>query len=144
MLKECCIATGHAEYPQRLVASAVRALLKGEDANCGNADLVRDYLHTADIAGAFVALLESDIEGAINVGSGQGVRLGDIILKIGERLGAKERVKLSTRPSATAGQPDVLIANTARLAATGWKPSFDLDDGLADTIAWWRPQKNIL
>jgi nucleoside-diphosphate-sugar epimerase len=133
---------GPAEYPQRLVASAVRALLSGEDAKCGNANLVRDYSHAADIAGAFVALLESSIDGAVNIGSGHGIRLGDLMLRIGDLLDAKDRVKLSIRPPDTAGEPEVLIANTARLAAAGWKPQFDLDSGLADTIAWWRRQLN--
>jgi nucleoside-diphosphate-sugar epimerase len=133
---------GPAEYPQRLVASAVRALLSGEDAKCGNANLVRDYSHAADIAGAFVALLESNVAGAVNIGSGHGIHLGDIMLKIGELLDAKDRVKLSIRPPDASGEPEVLIANTARLAAIGWKPQFDLDSGLADTIAWWRRQLN--
>jgi nucleoside-diphosphate-sugar epimerase len=62
------------------------------------------------------------------------------MLKIGDLLGAKERVKLSTRPPDAAAEPEVLVADTARLAATGWKPQFDLDDGLSDTIAWWRQQ----
>jgi nucleoside-diphosphate-sugar epimerase len=133
---------GPAEYPQRLVASAVRALLSGEDAKCGNANLVRDYSHATDIAGAFVALLESNFEGAVNIGSGHGIRLGDIVLKIGELLNAKDRVRLSIRPPDASEEPEVLIANTARLAAIGWKPQFDLDSGLADTIAWWRRQLN--
>ena len=129
---------GPGEYPQRLVAYAVRSLLAGGEMKCGNANLIRDYSHSADIAGAFVALLESDLEGAVNVGSGRGVRLGDILLKIGDLLGADKRLNLSTRPPDAAGEPETLIANTERLASIGWKHRFDLDGGLADTIAWWR------
>ncbi len=129
---------GPGEYPQRLVAYAVRSLLAGGEMKCGNANLIRDYSHSADIAGAFVALLESDLAGAVNIGSGHGVRLGDILLKIGDLLDADKHINLNARPPDAAGEPETLIANTERLASTGWKPKFDLDSGLADTIAWWR------
>jgi len=131
---------GPGEYPQRLIASAVRAVMEGREARCDNANLVRDYSHSADIAEALVALLESKLEGAVNIGSGQGVPLGELMQKIGSLLGSPELIKLNARLLAPGGEPEVLIADTARLNATGWKPHFDLDAGLANTIAWWRQQ----
>lgn len=130
---------GPHEHPARLVASVIAALLRGEEVSCENGSLIRDYLHVADVASAFVALLDSDLEGPVNIGSGTGVALKDIVEKIGVKIGRPELIRLGARPSPV-GAPPLLIADTARLSRTGWSPSFDLDAGLDDTIAWW--QKN--
>ncbi len=130
---------GPHEYPQRLMASTITSLLDGNMASCGNPGLVRDYLHAEDVASAFVALLESELTGPVNIGSGHGVALGDIVTTIGKKLGAADRVRLPSVP-AQSMEPTFLVAETSKLALTGWTPKFDLDSGLDDTIAWWRAQ----
>lgn len=130
---------GPHEYPQRLMASTITSLLDGNTASCGNPGLVRDYLHAEDVASAFVALLESELAGPVNIGSGSGVALGDIVAAIGQKLGAADRVRLPPI-SALSTEPALLVADTNKLALTGWTPKFDLDRGLDDTIAWWLAQ----
>jgi nucleoside-diphosphate-sugar epimerase len=133
---------GPRENPERLVASAIRALLRGEPATCGNASLVRDYLHAEDVASAFVALLESTLEGPVNIGSGEAAALGEIVERIAEKLDGRRLVQL--RVPLSSSEPDLLLADVTRLASTGWKKKFDLDSGLADTIDWWRSQPPAL
>lgn len=130
---------GPHEYPQRLMASTITSLLGGNTASCGNPGLVRDYLHAEDVASAFVALLECELAGPVNIGSGHGVALGDLVTTIGKKLGAADRVRLPSAP-AQGTEPALLVAETSKLALTGWTPRFDLDSGLDDTIAWWRAQ----
>ncbi len=132
---------GPHEHQARLVASTISALLRGEEASCSNGNLIRDYLHVADIASAFVALLDSDLEGAVNIGSGNGVALKDVVEMIGEKIGQSKLIRCAPR-SSQANAPSFLIADTARLSGIDWKPNFDLDRGLDDTIDWWR--KNYL
>ena len=128
---------GPHERPSRLVASVAAALLRGEETPYVNGSLIRDYLHVTDVASAFVALLDSDLEGPVNIGSGTGVALKDMVKKIGAKIGQSGLIRFSTRPS-PAGEPPFLIADVARLSQTGWRPRFDLDSGLDDTIDWWR------
>ncbi len=54
---------GPGEAPGRLVASVARALLAGERAATGDGTQIRDFLHVDDVAGAFAALLDSDVTG---------------------------------------------------------------------------------
>lgn len=129
---------GPRENPERLVAAVIRALLRGELATCGNASLVRDYLHAEDVASAFVALLESRLEGPVNIGSGEAVTLGEIVERIAEQLDGRRLVQLRVPLPST--EPDLLLADVTRLTSTGWRRKFDLDSGLADTIEWWRSQ----
>jgi nucleoside-diphosphate-sugar epimerase len=73
---------GPYEHPARLVSSVIRSILQGEPARCSHGNQIRDYLYVQDVADAFVALLESDIMGPVNVASGCPVALKDIIHKI--------------------------------------------------------------
>ena len=56
------------------MASVIRSLLAGEPARCSHGNQVRDYLFAEDVADAFVALLESDVTGPINIALGSAGR----------------------------------------------------------------------
>ena len=127
---------GPRENPERLVASVIKALLQGKPAICGNARLIRDYLHAEDVASAFVAILSSTLEGSVNIGSGEAVALGEIVERVAGKLDSNELIQL--RVPSTCNEPLLLKADVSRLASTGWRKAFDLDSGLADTIAWWQ------
>lgn len=125
---------GPGEHPERLVASVMHALKRGEPARCTSGEQLRDFLHAADVAGAFVALLDSGIEGAVNVASGQPVRLKDLVTQIGQLAGRPDLIRLGALPSRP-GDPPRLTADVRRLRdEVGWRPRFDLPAGLAD--AW--------
>jgi nucleoside-diphosphate-sugar epimerase len=140
---------GPHEHPDRLVASVIGALLRGEEARCSHGRQVRDILHVADVAEAFVALLDGEAAGAFNVGSGRPVALRDVITEVGEKVGRPELVRLGAI-EAKAGEPPVIAADTARLnEEVGWRPRYVLSAGLDHTVAWWRehlrqPRRKIL
>ncbi len=125
---------GPSEHPSRLVSSAILSLLNNQPAICKTGSAVRDYLHVADVASAFVSLLDSEVEGAVNIASGRDVRLGDLVQLIGDKL---RRADLVTARHADSNQPQRLSADITRLTELGWTPRFNLDSGLSDTIAWW-------
>lgn len=120
----------------------ITRLLAGQIAGCAHPALVRDYLHAADVASAFVAVLHSDLQGPLNIGSGRGVALGEIVTEIAQRLGAADRMSLPIGPTESS-EPPTLIADVQRLHSIGWTPRFDLGAGLDDTIAWWRTQPPV-
>lgn len=134
---------GPAEYPDRLVASVIRGLLRGEVATCGNGSLVRDYSHAEDVAAAFVAVLESSIEGPVNIGSGEAVSLHDLVEKIAVKLDGGSLIKYRPPSMLPSTEPALLTPDITRLLSTGWQKKFDLDGGLNDTIAWWRQQPGM-
>jgi nucleoside-diphosphate-sugar epimerase len=122
----------------RLVSSVAGALVRGEPARCSHGRQVRDLLHVADVAAAFVALLDSDVRGAVNIASGEGVALADVVTRLGEKAGRADLIQLGAL-EAPANDPPALVADARRLAEeVGWRPRRDLDAGLDDTLAWWR------
>jgi nucleoside-diphosphate-sugar epimerase len=131
---------GPGEHPNRLVASVIRALLAGEPARCSHGNQIRDYLFAADVADAFVALLESDVTGPVNIASGQPIALKEIVNRIAQLIGRSDLVRLGAIPAAPTDTP-LVVADTTRLASIlRWQPRCDLDGGLTRTIDWWRAQ----
>jgi len=128
---------GPAENPGRLVAAAANAMLSGERFVCVHPDHVRDYLHVDDVASAFVALLAADVEGDVNIASGEPVTLGAIVQEVARASGRPDLAALEPAPD-DAG-PRVLTAGAARLRnGTGWEPRFNLAVGVDQTVDWWR------
>ena len=128
---------GPHEHPDRLCSSVIQALLLSQKIKCSNGALIRDYLHVSDVASAFAALLVSDIQGPINIGSGFGTKLRDIVGKIDGKIGNDGLLDIATKPSSLNEAP-IIIADTTRLDNIGWKPTYDIESGLDHTIDWFR------
>jgi len=128
---------GGPENPRRLVPSVITNLLQGQEAPTSNGTQIRDFLYVEDIASAYVALLGSDMTGAVNVASGDGVTLRSIIETIGELTGATDLLRIGAIDQAPGDTPKV-VADVTRLRSIGWTPAFDLEAGLAATIDYWQ------
>ncbi|MEG3985587.1 NAD(P)-dependent oxidoreductase [Microcoleus sp. S28C3] len=128
---------GDYEYPNRLVSSVILSLLKGEAARCSHGNQIRDFLYVQDVADAFVALLESEVTGAVNIGSGQPIAIKDVVYKIADIIGRSDLVQLGAIASAAKEAP-LLVADVTRLSnEVGWLPKFNLEMGLRQAIIWW-------
>ncbi|MFO0902209.1 MAG: NAD(P)-dependent oxidoreductase [Pirellulales bacterium] len=114
------------KFPQSVVASVVRGL----PALCTHGRQVRDFLDVRDAADAFVALLDCQVEGTVNIGSGRGRRLAEIAMRLAERCGRPDLLRLGALPART-NEPAVIIADTMRLRdEVGWRPRIDIEQGL--------------
>jgi nucleoside-diphosphate-sugar epimerase len=134
---------GPYEAPARFVPSLITALLRGERAPITAGTQVRDFLHSADAGAAFAALADSAFVGSVNVASGQPVELREIAERIAAALGRPELLGVGERPTPP-DEPPSLLADVTRLREqVGFRPSLDLDAGLAQTIVWWRERLGI-
>jgi nucleoside-diphosphate-sugar epimerase len=130
---------GPYEYPDRLVASVIRNLLLNQEALCTHGRQIRSFLHVADVGGAFASVLDSPLEGAVNIGSDERIALKDLIERIALEIGRIDLVRLGARV-APPEEPPLLVPDVRRLHALPWRPRFTLPQGITDTIAWWRKQ----
>jgi nucleoside-diphosphate-sugar epimerase len=129
---------GPREHPNRLISSVIRALLLDQPARCTHGNQIRDYLYVEDVGDAFVTLLESGVEGPVNIASGHPIALREIIHKIAKKLDREDLVQLGALTTPPNEVP-LLIANVDRIFnEVGWKPKWDLDHGLDETINWWK------
>jgi nucleoside-diphosphate-sugar epimerase len=132
------------EHPERLVASVARSLATGQPARTSHGRQIRDYLFADDIANALVTLLESDVRGPINIGSGEAVTLRQIVERLGAIAGRADLLEIGAIPPAPTDAP-LVVADVTRLhGELGWRPKTSLDDGLQATLDWWRAQAGVL
>lgn len=129
---------GPHEHPDRIVSYVVRSLLRGEQAHCSHGNQVRDFLYVEDAASAFVALLESEVSGPVNIASGEAVTLKEMIIKIASQLDGHHLIQWGSRPTPV-GDPELLTAEVQRLRnEVEWSPQWGLESGLNETINWWK------
>ena len=129
---------GPREHPNRLVSSIIRALLRGEPAKTSHGRQIRDYLHVQDVADGLVALLDSDVVGPVNIGSGIPVALREIIQTIGRMLAREDLVQIGAVP-ARANDAPLVVADVRRLTEElQWRQRMDIVSGLEQTIDWWK------
>jgi nucleoside-diphosphate-sugar epimerase len=129
---------GPFEQPQRLVPLVIRALLKGEPARLTAGTQLRDFLDVRDLGRCLALLLASEVAGAVNVASGEGVSVAHIAGLLGAMLGRPDLIELGAVPPPR-DEPPSIVADVARLTTeVGARPEIALEQGLADAVAWWR------
>lgn len=129
---------GPHEHPDRLVPSVIRALLRDKEAKCTQGRQIRDYLFVRDVADALVTLLDCELEGPVNIGSGQPVSVAQIVQAVGQLLKKEHLLRLGALPVRSGDRP-LVVADVERLTtAVGWRPRYTLNEGLDLTIDWWR------
>ncbi len=129
---------GPYEHPDRLVPSVIRHLLMNREALCTHGRQIRSFLHVADVGAAFAQLLDSDLQGPVNIGSGESIALADLIGRIADEIGRPDLVRLGAR-GAPSDEPLLLVPDVSRLRdELRWRPQLSLTEGIRDAVAWWR------
>ncbi len=127
---------GPAEKSARLMPSVINSCLKGEDVKVSDCLKFQDYLHVKDTAAGIVSVFESEIEGAVNICSGKPVQLRVIVEKIAQLTGFNGNILWGAVPAAFGD--DIVVGNNEKLKSTGWVQKYSLEEGLKETINWWK------
>lgn len=132
---------GPFERSERLTGSALDAIVARRPAQFSEGTQMRDFQHVEDTAAAFVALLASDVAGAVNIASGETVAVRALVERAARIGDALELMQFGARPMQP-GEPPLLAASVARLHdEVRFRPRWNLDTGLRDALAR-RPQPN--
>lgn len=135
----------HRIIPKAIV-SGLRSLkvpLNGGGANR------KSYVHARDLARAIVAAAERGEPGAIyNVGSSEPpISIRDLVARCAEALGI-DSADLGTpvdRPADRPGQDACYWLDARKIAdEMGFEPTVDLDEGIAEVVAWARQHHEAL
>jgi nucleoside-diphosphate-sugar epimerase len=134
---------GPHESPQRLVPSLARALLAGERAPMTAGTQRRDFMHVADAGAAFALLADSEVQGPINLATGQGVELRELARLIAAYAGGEELLELGAL-AMREGDPPSLVADAGRLRdEAGFTERMTLAAGVKDAVAWWARMRDV-
>lgn len=125
---------GPGEAPQRMIPSLIR-VFQGKATPFGvNASASRGMLYVPDAAQAFFSLLQDEVQGSVNVCSGQPVQIEHVVRQLALLCHADPAPVLDLTTSRP-GDPHILVGENVRLLATGWRPAWTLERGLAALVA---------
>ncbi len=126
---------GPGEPKGRLLGDLISGLSQGLRVPCTDGLQERDFLHTADVGAALAAVLASEVQGAVNIGSGVATPVRQLILTVAARMGRPELVELGARPR-PADDPARIVADIARLRGeVGFRPRHDIASGVDAVLA---------
>ncbi|MCW8140968.1 MAG: GDP-L-fucose synthase [Planctomycetota bacterium] len=125
-----------------LIKKVIDAQEAGEDEIVcwGDGTPTREFLHAADAAeGILLAAERYDRSDPVNLGSGEEVTIEHLAETIARLCGFEGRIAWDpTKPN---GQPRRRLDTTKAEALFGFKARRRLEDGLAETIAWYRAER---
>jgi len=125
---------GPGDNPNRLIPYIVRTLKEGKEVKTSHGKQILDYLYIEDIANALVTLIDSDLEGPVNICSGQPIQLKDIIMNIARIMNGEHLIRLGAIDAAPNAAKLIVGNNSRLLTETNWKPKFGLEEGLKKII----------
>jgi dTDP-glucose 4,6-dehydratase len=133
---------GPFQYPEKVVSLFVTNALDGDSLPVyGDGRQTRDWLHVEDHCAAVELVLRAGEAGeAYNVGAGHELENIEVTRRIVELTGADPSVvrHVTDRP----GHDRRYSLDCAKIAALGWRPERTFDDGLAETVAWYRDRRD--
>ena len=127
----------------RIVPGTVRSLLRGERPIIrSNGKFVRDYIYVKDVVRAYLQLAEcledEFVRGeAFNFSNEQPVTVLELVAKI-QRLMDSDHIEPEIRNTAWGEIPDQHLSSAKARGVLGWKPQYDIETGLKETIEWYR------
>jgi UDP-glucose 4-epimerase len=145
-LRACCLRYANVYGPRQdphgeagVVAIFARALLDGKPATIfGDGEQTRDFVFVDDVVRANLLAADRRIEGAFNIGTGQGTSVNSIY---------RTMVRLTRSTAAPVYGPPrpgdvrhITLAASAAARHLGWTPATSLEAGLAATAAWFAEQ----
>lgn len=125
---------GPGEKPGRLVSDATRALTEGMRFETSPGWQRRDFSHVTDVASALAALLDSNVAGPINIGSGKAVPVRAILKSIAAHIDRSHLIDFGAR-KLRSDEPSCIEADVTRLRnLVGFQPRYDLEAGIKHVL----------
>jgi GDP-D-mannose 3',5'-epimerase len=102
----------------------------------GDGSAIRSYTYVDDMVDGIFRLMQSDLEGPVNIGSSEYVSVDELVYTVAEIAGKKIDIRH------VAGPVGVRSRNFSndRIYSTGWQPRHTLRQGIALTYPWIEAQ----
>jgi dTDP-glucose 4,6-dehydratase len=133
---------GPRQSSRAIIPTIISQALTRPVVRLGSLDPRRDLTYVKDTVSGFLAIAACDaaVGRAVNIGRGDDLSIGELVERIGTRLGRPIRVEVDAgriRPSAS--EVGRLLAGTAVARELwDWEPAYSLDRALDETIDWVR------
>jgi len=122
------------EKPQGIVGAALHAVKTGRPMNLLGAGVSKkDFLHVDDLASAIRAVIEKRPTGCFNICSGRSITILEVLAIIEAAIG--RTVPVVPVPAVAWDVQSSMLSRQKFESATGWVPSWSLDEGVASVAS---------
>jgi nucleoside-diphosphate-sugar epimerase len=131
--------------PRRLIPYIIKSLLHLERPKLLTPSSVRDFIFIEDVLDAYIKVLEADKprSGIFNIGSGVQHTVSEVAEAISGIVDNGIEPEWGTR-SEPRSEPESWVADVGKAAfELGWVPSTSLEEGLSETVAWFRQHLDL-
>lgn len=126
-----------------VIPSLIRRALNGENPLTvwGDGSAIRDFIHARDVASGMMLALEHADGRPVNLGSGTGVTIREIVEIIIDNLEPKPDVVWDTsKPSGDRKR----LMDISRARAIGFEPSVSIESGIREVMDWYQLNRDIV
>lgn len=138
-ITRCSNNYGPYQFPEKLIPLMIHNCMQGKPLPVyGDGMQIRDWLHVSDHCSAIYAVLTSGTVGEVyNIGGNNERANIEIVRQIIHTMDASESLitYVKDRPG---HDRRYAIDNTKITARLGWKPAYTFEQGIDETIAWYR------
>ncbi len=124
-----------------VVASLIKRAVDGQNPLVvwGDGSAIRDFIHCRDVAQGMMDAIENEVYTPINLGSGTGTSIKQLVEIIVNNLDTKPEVIFdTTKPSGD----KLRILDTTRAKSNNIIPKISLENGVIETIQWYKENKD--
>ena len=139
---------GPRQSARAVVPTVITQLLSGHtELRLGSLTPTRDFNYVQDTVDGIIALADADsaVGQEVNIATGTEHSVGDVARLLVGQLNPSARIVVDDgrlRPEAS--EVYRLVGDNTRIKSlTSWKPRFDLEAGLKDTVDWFRQPANL-
>jgi GDP-L-fucose synthase len=119
-----------------VVPSLIHRAVSGENPLrvWGDGSAIRDFVHARDVARGMMLVIEQGFAEPVNLGSGEGVTIRQIAETLARLIPDLKVDWDVTKPSGDRKR----LMDMARARSIGFAPEIGLEEGMAETLAWYR------
>jgi dTDP-glucose 4,6-dehydratase len=136
---------GSRQSLRAIIPTIISQAIDGKEIRLGNTKPRRDFLFVRDTVQGFVQVgrCEEAVGKVINIGAGADISIEELVKKILDQMGKGMEIEVEDRRIRPEKSEVMQLLSDTRLAKElfGWAPRYPLEDGLKETIEWYR--KNL-
>ncbi len=139
---------GPRQSARAIIPTIISQLLTGySEIKLGSLHPTRDFVYVQDTVSGFISIAETDktIGEEINIATQQEVSIEQLAKVLIGKINPEARIiSEDERKRPELSEVERLLgANSKIMRLTGWMPKYNLEEGLAETIAWFSDKNNL-
>ena len=133
-------AYGPYQGAKAIIPELITACLLGRPIRTTPGEQTREFNFVEDLVEGMILAMRTEkrIEGVINLGASEEIKIRDLVLKIAKLTDTKSKIEIGALPYRPTEVWRMYCDNTRARETLGWRPKVTIEQGLKLTIEWYR------